>query len=127
MVDRSSGVRPGEIIGHGDLGPWNTIWRDHEPVAFIDWDFAEPGPAVEDLAELAFFTVPMPDDAHGVECDLLPRVTDAIDLASRSLPTAGWMAAPALDAAERLWEVDIRRIETLGLRGTTPWDGFSAG
>src|SRR5258708_38134899 len=29
--------RPGEIVSHGDLGPWNTVYRDRIPVAFIDW------------------------------------------------------------------------------------------
>ena len=31
-----------EIISHGDLGPWNTVYRDGIPVAFIDWDSAGP-------------------------------------------------------------------------------------
>lgn len=29
-----------EIISHGDLGPWNTVYRGAMPVAFIDWDAA---------------------------------------------------------------------------------------
>jgi hypothetical protein len=28
--------QPGEIVSHGDLGPWNTVYRDGLPVAFID-------------------------------------------------------------------------------------------
>lgn len=38
-------LAPGEIVRHGDLGPSNTIWRNEAPVALIDRDFAEPGPA----------------------------------------------------------------------------------
>ena len=26
---------PGEVVSHGDLGPWNTVYRDGAPVAFI--------------------------------------------------------------------------------------------
>src|SRR5262249_8784144 len=33
---------PGEVVSHGDLGPWNTVYRDGAPVAFIDWDGAGP-------------------------------------------------------------------------------------
>lgn len=33
---------PGEVVSHGGLGPWNTVYRDGGPVAFIDWDGAEP-------------------------------------------------------------------------------------
>jgi hypothetical protein len=32
--------RPGEVIPHGDLGPWNTVYRGQIPVAFINWDSA---------------------------------------------------------------------------------------
>ena len=34
--------KAGQIVSHGDLGPWNTIYRDGMPVAFIDWDAAGP-------------------------------------------------------------------------------------
>src|SRR5204863_3648253 len=61
-------IGDGEIVIHGDLGPWNILWRDGEPVAFIDWDFAEPESPLVDLAELAFFVTPMRDDAHCLEC-----------------------------------------------------------
>jgi hypothetical protein len=27
---------PGEVVSDGDLGPWNTVYRDGAPVAFID-------------------------------------------------------------------------------------------
>ncbi|MET8297643.1 phosphotransferase [Streptomyces sp. NPDC005180] len=35
--------RPGLIIRHGDLGPWNSIWNGDRLTGFIDWDFAAPG------------------------------------------------------------------------------------
>ncbi len=38
------------VIGHGDLGPWNILARDGEPVAFIDWDNAGPVDADWELA-----------------------------------------------------------------------------
>ena len=45
--------RPGEVVSHGDLGPWNTVDRDGTPVAFIDWDSAGPVDALADLAAAA--------------------------------------------------------------------------
>jgi Ser/Thr protein kinase RdoA (MazF antagonist) len=45
---------PGEVVSHGDLGPWNTVYRDGVPVAFIDWDGAEPVEPVADLAAAAW-------------------------------------------------------------------------
>jgi Phosphotransferase enzyme family len=49
----------GEIISHGDLGPWNTVYRDGIPVAFIDWDSAGPVTPLADLADAAWTFVPL--------------------------------------------------------------------
>jgi len=55
--------RDGELVTHGDLGPWNTVYRDGLPVAFIDWDSAEPAEPIVDLAAAAWAFVPLaPDD-----------------------------------------------------------------
>ncbi len=51
--------RPGEIVSHGDLGPWNTVYRDGIPVGFIDWDGAQPVDPLVDLAGAAWAFVPL--------------------------------------------------------------------
>lgn len=54
------------VICHNDLAPHNTVFRDGRPVAFIDWDFASPGPAVWDVANAAWQFVPLGGDDAGV-------------------------------------------------------------
>jgi hypothetical protein len=49
----------GEIVCHGDLGPWNTVYRDGTPAAFIDWDAAQPVRPLDDLAAAAWTFVPL--------------------------------------------------------------------
>jgi len=49
----------GEIVSHGDLGPWNTVYRQGTPVAFIDWDAAQPVDPLVELAEAASRFVPL--------------------------------------------------------------------
>ena len=44
----------GEVICHHDPGPNNTVFRDGRPVALIDFDLAAAGPALDDVAYLAW-------------------------------------------------------------------------
>jgi Phosphotransferase enzyme family len=50
---------PGQVVSHGDLGPWNTVYRGEVPVAFIDWDSAQPVDPVVELAAAAWAFVPL--------------------------------------------------------------------
>ena len=54
------GERP--VLGHCDLGPWNIVARDEEPVAFIDWDNAGPVDAGWELAQVAWLNAQLHDD-----------------------------------------------------------------
>lgn len=54
-------MRAGEIICHGDAAPWNAVYRDGVPVAFIDFDSARPDTALLDLATSAWHFVPLAD------------------------------------------------------------------
>lgn len=42
------------MICHHDPGPNNTAFRDGQPIAFIDFDFAAPGDPLEDVGYLAW-------------------------------------------------------------------------
>jgi Ser/Thr protein kinase RdoA (MazF antagonist) len=117
--------RPGELICHGDLGPWNTVYRDGLPVAFIDWDAAGPREPLLDLAAAAKAFVPLvperqlreagfdppPDlgarlrlfvDAYGLEADrrreILPALRDAHLAAAASIRCWGLDAEGAAGA-----------------------------
>ena len=84
--------RPGEVISHGDLGPWNTVYRDGIPAAFIDWDSAGPVDPLADLAAAAWAFVPLapPEQLAEAGFDPLPALparlrtfVDAYGLADR--------------------------------------------
>jgi hypothetical protein len=53
---------PGEIICHGDFGPWNGVWRGPDPVGLIDFDHARPAPPVFDIAYALEYAAPFRDD-----------------------------------------------------------------
>ena len=63
---------PGEIICHGDLGPWNTVYRDGLPAGFIDWDAAAPATPLADLAAAAWAFVPLAPAAQLLEAGFIP-------------------------------------------------------
>lgn len=43
-----------EVVCHHDPGPNNVVFQEGRPVAFIDFDFAAPGAAIEDLGYMAW-------------------------------------------------------------------------
>lgn len=59
---RSEPSKDGAIICHGDLVPWNTVTRNGMPVAFIDWDMAQPDLPISDVVYAIVHFVPLHDD-----------------------------------------------------------------
>jgi hypothetical protein len=51
--------RPGLVIGHHDIAPYNAVWRDGRLAGFVDWDTAAPSSRELDLAFAALSWVPL--------------------------------------------------------------------
>jgi Phosphotransferase enzyme family len=52
-------------VQHGDLGPWNLLWgADGQIVGVLDWELTGPASPLYDTGYLAWFTVPLMDDAR---------------------------------------------------------------
>lgn len=115
---------PGQIIRHGDLGPWNTLWQGGKLTGLIDWDFAEPGDAVTDLAQVAYYFVPLrgergwQDAGFGERPDFYHRL-DVLCSAYGKFKTY-----EVLDALENWLKEELRRVRELGGQGKQPWQSF---
>ncbi|GIF00012.1 aminoglycoside phosphotransferase family protein [Paractinoplanes rishiriensis] len=60
---RVAAPRAGELICHGDFGPWNLVWRGTRPVGILDWDYAWPNRPLHDVAYALEYVAPFrPDD-----------------------------------------------------------------
>lgn len=56
--------RSGDVICHNDIAPWNTVVCNGRVAAFIDWDFATPGPRIWDIAHAIWRFVPLYEDPN---------------------------------------------------------------
>jgi Ser/Thr protein kinase RdoA (MazF antagonist) len=114
-------VAPGEIVCHGDLGHWNTVWRDGRLVGAIDWDFAEPDSPLRDLASVATTVVPLVDDekAHRMGFREPPERRRRLALLCDAYEDAS--PPELLDAVVRFLRTEVQRLTTFGLEGREPW------
>lgn len=68
------------IIGHGDLGDWNIIARENQPVGFIDWEQAGPVDPLVELAQLCWLNAHLFDDDLEARIGLPPLASRARNL-----------------------------------------------
>ncbi|HEY4942770.1 MAG TPA: phosphotransferase [Rhizomicrobium sp.] len=117
-------IAPGEIICHGDFGAQNLIWRHDEIVGVIDWEFAYPALAIEDVAFAAWMMVPLrPDDelpnlGFGAPPDRRERLAALLRGYGR------FEAGAVIETACALQQRDYHDIETLGGQGIEPWKTY---
>ena len=114
-------IEADEIVCHGDLGHWNTVWRGDRLVAAIDWDFAEPNSPLRDLATAALGVVPFVDDARAQRMgfeqppDRRHRLTGLCDAYEQASPS------DVVDAAIVYLETEAARVNEFGAAGREPW------
>ncbi|MEJ7901237.1 MAG: aminoglycoside phosphotransferase family protein, partial [Thermomicrobiales bacterium] len=114
----------GQVIRHGDLGPWNTLWQGDRLTGLIDWDFAEPGLAITDLAQLALYFVPLRGDDHWHECGFPERPDFRRRLEVLCGTYGGLEPDQVTSEIVRLQESAINEITTRAAEGRYPWTMF---
>jgi hypothetical protein len=70
------GLKPGEIICHGDFGPWNITWDGERPIGIIDWDLVFPAEPSYDIFYALEYSAPFRDDATTIEWHHFTEVPD---------------------------------------------------
>ncbi|GAB2609896.1 phosphotransferase enzyme family protein [Pseudactinotalea suaedae] len=118
---------------HGDPGPWNMAWRDGLAVGLFDWDFARPGPAMDDIAYALDYLLPLRSDE---DCLRWHGFTEVPDRSARlRVFLDGYGYEKDIDVAEIAAAILARKRRTceevadLAARGIEPqrtWvaDGF---
>jgi aminoglycoside phosphotransferase (APT) family kinase protein len=118
----------GELICHGDFGPWNVVWRGRRPVGILDWDLAGPAPPIDDVAYALGYSVPFRDDrtalrwlAYDQPPDRRHRIEVFAD--AYGLPTTVGL----VDQVARRQRLDLVRVRALAQRGLQPQASWVAG
>jgi hypothetical protein len=94
-------VAPGrhELVCYYDWGPYNALFRGHEPVVMLVWDSAGPGTRIWDVALATYQWVPLFPVLDGVSNNpVLPLQQRAARLATFCEGYGGVRAAEAIDA-----------------------------
>lgn len=99
------------VFCHGDPGPWNFIWRDHEAVALIDWDYLHPASRLDDVTYALRWFAPLRSDQHALEWHHFPTVPDRAARVRTFLEAYGGL--PDFDVAD---EVTARIRSVMALR-----------
>ncbi|HEX3082419.1 MAG TPA: aminoglycoside phosphotransferase family protein [Candidatus Saccharimonadia bacterium] len=117
-------MKPGQVIRHGDLGPWNTLWRGDKLTALLDWDLAEPADPIVDVAQMVWYFVPLRGERGWQEAGFAERPDFAKRLAVLCEAYGGVTPDEVLRAVLELQEQDLERTERLGGGGKYPWSLF---
>jgi hypothetical protein len=115
----------GDVICHGDFGPWNLVWRNGMPFAVIDFDNVYRGPAAEDVAYALRmfigygFAATEPEQlvrrtasalaAYGASFDVPALLDHEYDLAEERCRRNGWNRALERLQVERAWLAENRQ------------------
>lgn len=110
------------VVTHGDPAPWNFVWRDGVAVALVDWDYASPAPAMDDVAHVVDTFAPCCDDEEAAEVHGFTTPPD------RPARVRALVAAYGLGGTSGLVDrvVDrqvatVDRVADLAGRGHEPW------
>lgn len=115
----------GQLVLHGDFGPWNLVWRGTQPIGIIDWDYAWPGRPVHDVAYALEYVAPFRDDEL---CRRWLAYPDAPDRRRRlelfaedyGLESASGLVDEVLAQQQAVWE-RARRLAAQGAQPQAEW------
>lgn len=108
----------GEIVCHGDYGPWNVVWRGTTPTGLIDWEYARVAPPAHDVYYALQYVAPFRSDE---ECVQWLRYSAPPDRKRRTeifLTSYGWTGpADVVDGVVAVQRETHAKVEQLAARG----------
>ncbi|RAY14913.1 aminoglycoside phosphotransferase family protein [Actinomadura craniellae] len=116
-----TGPAEGEVICHGDFGPWNIVWRGERPAGMLDWDYARPAGRLHDVAYALEYVAPFRDDAECLRWLRYPEPPDRRRRLELFAGAYGLTATPGLvDAVIDVQRDGIEQVRRLAEAGHQP-------
>jgi hypothetical protein len=115
----------GEILLHGDFGPWNLVWQGTQPIGIIDWDYAWPGRPIHDVAYALEYVAPFRDDELCRRWLAYPGAPDRrrrLELFAEAygLESSAGLVDEVLAQQQAVWE-RARRLAAQGMQPQAEW------
>lgn len=111
----------GEVICHGDFGPWNVVWQGQQPVGLIDFDFARPAARLHDIAYALQYVAPFRDDTECTRWLRYPQPPDRRRRLQRFCAAYGLLSTTDIvDAVIREQRANVERVRRLADAGHEP-------
>jgi len=114
------------FIGHRDVTPENTVFRDGKAVALLDFDLASPSSRVDEVVNLLLWWAGWmaPEDRDPVFADVDPgeRGRLLVDAYGVSDQERDWVVPVAISAAQQSWHAMKHRAEDQGGNWRRMWD-----
>ncbi len=113
--------------------PNYTSWRswtleytlaERRVTGFIDWDFAEPGAAITDLAKMAYYFVPLRGESGWQEAGFAERPDLLHRLDLLCMAYGQFTANEVIDEVRQWLHEEQKRTIQLGRKGVEPWTRF---
>jgi hypothetical protein len=118
-------LHPGDLVCHGDFGPWNLVWQGTRPVGILDWDYAWPARPIHDVAYALEYVAPFRDDAVCLTALHHPVVPDRRRRLERFAEAYGLTTTDDLVEAVIAQQQDVlRRARQLAAAGLQPQAGW---
>lgn len=110
-----------DVIRHGDIAAGNIVWRNGKAVAFIDYEFAVPGPAIDDLAMAAWTLAPLVPPAGQTRAGFPDGAPLRMRIEALCAGYDLYSPEDVIEAYRFLVEVERDRRHRLGTAGVEPW------
>ncbi len=113
-------IKPGEIMCHGDFGPWNIAWDGENPVGILDWDFVLPARPTYDIFYALEYATPFRDDNTTLEWHHFLDVPDRKKRIRLFLEAYDTNLGSVVEGVLNVQRQGIRHIQDLASRGLQP-------